>query len=98
MPIGKIRATEDYVRIEMRDPDIFIRGTLRTHDIGRVGFSKRIAGRVRKTGEWETQSFLVSRNEPDERAKKLFVQIKDQFRRAEIPLEATQNQMLDKMY
>lgn len=50
-----------YIRIRVRPPQAFKSGSFRTHDIGRKGHSKRIAGISRKTGKWQTQSFLVNK-------------------------------------
>jgi len=38
---------------------MFKKGSLRTQDIGRKGHSKRIAGRLKSTGRWSTQNFLI---------------------------------------
>jgi hypothetical protein len=65
--IRKIHATERYIRVRVRDPKDFIPGSFRTHDIGRKGHSKRIAGRLKSTGEWETQAWLISRKDLEER-------------------------------
>jgi hypothetical protein len=51
-----------YIRIRVRNPKKFQRGTFRTHDIGRRGHSKRIAGKL-KTGPWATQAFLVLKSD-----------------------------------
>jgi hypothetical protein len=51
-----------YVRIRVRNPRKFQRGSFRTHDIGRKGHSKRIAGKL-KTGPWATQAFLVLKSD-----------------------------------
>lgn len=48
-----------YLRIRQLDPKLFIKGSFRTHDIGRrKGGTKRIAGRLKKTGKWATQSYI----------------------------------------
>jgi len=52
--------TKRYARYRIRSPKLFKRGTFRTHDIGRIGHSKRIAG-ILKSGKWATQAILVSR-------------------------------------
>jgi len=59
----KIHRTRAYVRYRIKDPKLFRKGSFRTHDIGRVGHSKRIAGILKSTGEWETQAILISRED-----------------------------------
>jgi len=51
-----------YIRIRVRNPKSFKKGSFRTHDIGRKGHSKRIAGKLKK-GQWATQAFLVLKSE-----------------------------------
>ena len=68
---GKVHVTERFERHRIRDPNDFIEGSFRTHDIGKRGFSKRIAGRLKSTGEWATQSLLISRDEPPAMKKQL---------------------------
>lgn len=97
MPIGVPVATEKYVRIQMRDPINFRKDSFRTHDIGREGYSKRIAGIDKKTGDWKTQSWLISRKEPKKRAKELLKDIEYQFKRSGIPFRTNQRQVLRKM-
>jgi len=48
-----------YIRIRVRNPKSFKKGSFRTHDIGRKGHSKRIAGKLKQKGSWATQAFLV---------------------------------------
>lgn len=64
MTIGKAHMTKDYERWRVKSPSAFIPGSFRTHDFGRAGYSKRIAGRLRGTGKWATQSILISHREP----------------------------------
>jgi hypothetical protein len=52
-----------YHRIRVCDPKKFKAGSFRAHDIGRRGHSKRIAGRLKKSGKWATQAFLVSKTD-----------------------------------
>ena len=61
---GKVHYTENYERHRILEPRFFVRGSLRTHDIGRRGYSKRIAGRLKMNRRWATQSLLISRKEP----------------------------------
>lgn len=67
--------TEKYVRVRVRPPESFIKGSIRTHDIGRKGYSKRLAGRMKKTGKWATQEFLIARNEPLVVKKKILAEL-----------------------
>lgn len=53
--------TARYVRFRVRDPKRFIRGSFRTHDVGRVGSTKRIAGRLRRSGKWATQAIIIEK-------------------------------------
>ncbi len=74
--------TARYERWRIRHPNEFIKGSFRTHDIGRVGFSKRIAGRLKKTGKWATQSLLISHAEPPAMIQKLRAEARAMIRRA----------------
>jgi len=60
MTIGKVHLTKRYARYRMRNPGEFIHGSFRTQDIGRLGHTKRIAGRLKSTGRWATQAILVN--------------------------------------
>lgn len=51
------------VRVRLRDPKDFIPASFRLHDIGRPGKTRRIAGRLKSTGRWATQSFLFDRED-----------------------------------
>jgi len=77
----EIRRTEKYLRIGVRDTSDFFESSLRTHDIGKKGFSKRIAGRLKATGKWGTQSFLVSHDESPEMKMRFFVQANNYIRK-----------------
>jgi hypothetical protein len=70
----EIRVTDRYIRMGVRGSEDFQRGSLRTHDIGRKGFSKRIGGKLKRTGKWATQSFLVSHEETPETKERFFRQ------------------------
>jgi len=59
MPID---ISNNYVRIRVRSPRLFRKGTFRTHDIGRKGIDKRIAGILKRSNKWATQSYLISKN------------------------------------
>jgi len=63
MVVGRVHLTKRYARYRQIDPEKFIPGSFRTHDIGRPGHTKRIAGRLKSTGKWATQSMLVSRED-----------------------------------
>lgn len=71
-----------YVHIRVRSPRAFIRGSFRTHDIGRPEHSKRIAGRLKGSGKWATQAFLILKKEFNRTAvaKRLLKQIKARYR------------------
>jgi len=63
MVLGKVHMTGQYARIRVREPGSFIPGSFRTHDVGRKGHTKRIAGRLESTGDWATQSWLIPKKE-----------------------------------
>lgn len=62
--IKKPHVTAHYERWRIRSPKAFKAGSFRTHDIGRKGYSKRVAGKLSRTGKWATQSLLISHMEP----------------------------------
>lgn len=62
---GRVHLTTRFARYRVLSPRLFVTGSLRTQDVGRKGHSKRIAGRLKKSGKWATQSFLVSRKDYD---------------------------------
>lgn len=55
--------TKRFARYRIENPNKFIKSSLRTHDIGRKGHSKRIAGRLKSTGEWKTQAILIAKSD-----------------------------------
>ncbi len=67
-----------YVRIRIKSPKSFIWGSFRTHDIGRLGHSKRIAVRLKRTRKWATQTYLIPKKEygRTKQAKRLMSQIR----------------------
>ena len=65
MVIGKVHLTKNYARYRLVNPEKFVRGSLRTHDVGRKGHTKRIAGRLKTSGKWETQAILIARKDYD---------------------------------
>lgn len=69
--IKKPHMTANYERWRIRSPKAFKAGSFRTHDIGRKGYSKRVAGRLSRTGKWATQSLLISRSESPRMVEKL---------------------------
>ncbi|MCJ7768019.1 hypothetical protein MUP79_06480 [Candidatus Bathyarchaeota archaeon] len=76
-----------YLRVRVRSPSVFRKGTLRTQDIGRAGHSKRIAGQLKRTGKWATQNFMIRKSDLkrlDTKAKTLLSKIKAQYPRAKI--------------
>lgn len=81
MPYAKSK----YLRIRVRNPSSFIKGSFRTHDIGRKGHSKRIAGRLKRTGQWATQNYLIKKADLGTlKGRKFVSQIKARNRRAKI--------------
>jgi len=67
----EVEMTEDFERHRVADPEMCMAGSFRTQDIGRPGYSKRVACINVKTGKWMTQSFLVAHVEHPEMKKKL---------------------------
>ena len=59
-----VRVTEKYIHFPIRETGEFRKGSFRTDDIGKKGFSKRVAGKLKGTGKWATQKYLISREEP----------------------------------
>jgi len=56
----EVLKTKRYVRYRLHSPKKF--KEFRTHDIGRKGHSKRIAGKT-KSGKWLTQAILISKSD-----------------------------------
>lgn len=67
----KVHKTRRYERHRIRSPKQFKKGSFRTHDIGRKGYSKRIAGRLKSNDKWATQSLLVSHKESPKMKREL---------------------------
>ena len=82
--IGKAHMTRRFERHRIRNPDEFIKGSFRTQDIGKKGLSKRIAGRLKKTGRWATQSILISRQEPVSMKRRLRKSAKELIERRKL--------------
>jgi hypothetical protein len=66
-----VEYTEKFERHRIIDPSYIKKSSFRTHDIGKKGFSKRIAGQLKGTNKWVTQSLLISVDEPQTMKKKL---------------------------
>ena len=50
------------LRIRIKSPSSFFSGSFRTHDVGERGKLMRIAGKLKKTGKWATQSWVLQLN------------------------------------
>lgn len=59
----KYHSRSMYHRIRVADPKKFVKGSFRTHDIGRKGHSKRIGGKLKSTGKWATQAYLITKED-----------------------------------
>jgi hypothetical protein len=70
--IGKVHLTKQYARYRLRDPREF--SAFRTKDVGRVGHTKIVVGKLRKGGQWVTQSILVNRNDYEKGLRVAFTQ------------------------
>lgn len=69
--------TGRYVRVRVKSPKSFKPKSFRTHDIGRAGHSKRVAGKLKKSGRWGTQAYLIPKKEFDKPSgQRLMKQIK----------------------
>lgn len=76
-----------YYHIRVKPKGEFDPETFRTHDIGRKGHSKRIAGKFKKTGKWGTQKYLISRADfvkGDLATLKLVTTIHEKFPKAKL--------------
>jgi len=63
--------SEKYERITVRSLKDFVDGSFRTVDIGPPGYSKLIRGRLKKTGDWATVTYLISREIREETKERL---------------------------
>ena len=79
---GVVKKRGKYERWSIRSKAQFIASSLRTHDIGRPGRSKRLAGRLKKTGKWATKTMLIGVKEPPGMKAKLRKQAKAMIRRS----------------
>jgi hypothetical protein len=59
----KITETKDYIRLWVKASGLFRKGSTRTDDIGKEGFTKRLSGRLKSTGRWETQAFIFNKKD-----------------------------------
>ena len=59
----KPHLTKRFARYRIKSPSLFIKSSFRTQDIGKPDHSLRIAGRLKKTGNWATQAVLISRKD-----------------------------------
>ncbi len=66
----RVHITKQFERHRIRDPSEFKKGSFRTPEYGKTGFSKRITGQLKRNG-WATQSLLISHKEPMSRKRKL---------------------------
>lgn len=95
MVVGRPHMTEQYERWRIREPRLFreftyiprgkrtrVKAKFLTHDIGRTGFSKRISGKLKKSGKWAIQSLLISHDEPPAMKKQLRKSAKEMIWRA----------------
>jgi hypothetical protein len=67
----RVDYTANFERHRIADPHICHAGSFRTQDIGRTGYSKRIACVRASTGKWITQSLLIHNDEPLAMKRKL---------------------------
>jgi len=58
-----VRRGRGYISVVVRPIEDFDPKSFRRHDIGRKGHTFRLAGKLKKTGEWATHSFQFK---PDE--------------------------------
>lgn len=57
-----IDITKNYIRYRIRNPKLFISGSLRTMDIGKPGYHKMIRGVLKRSNKWATQSIIVEKD------------------------------------
>ena len=67
----RIDITKNFERHRIAEPSLCIPDSFRTQDIGRPGYSQRVACRSKRTGKWITQSLLISHSEPIEMKRRL---------------------------
>lgn len=59
--IHKVHLTKQYARYRLKDPKKF--SAFRIKDVGRIGHTKIIVGKLKRSGKWVTQSILVNRKD-----------------------------------
>lgn len=57
----KLTGKGDYYHVRRLDPKFFKK--FRTHDVGRPSHTKRRAGVLKRTGKWDTQGYLFSKQD-----------------------------------
>jgi len=67
----RVDTTANFERHRIVEPSACVPNSFRTQDIGRPGFSKRIACISKKTKKWITQSLLIAHAEPREMKRRL---------------------------
>lgn len=67
----KVHITKRFERHRIVSPSVCIPGTFRYHDIGRAGYSARVACIRKRDKKWITQAILIDHREPPEMKKKL---------------------------
>lgn len=71
----QVEKTTNFVRIRLRNPSEFKKGTFRQTDVGRdvrlhkIDYTGRIAGKLKSNDKWATQSYLVARYHPTGKAR-----------------------------
>ena len=53
-----VEITKNYLRIRMKQPSLFLKGSFRTQDVGKAGGTKRIAAKLKKTRQFTTQGWI----------------------------------------
>jgi len=71
----KVHTTERYVRVRLQDPKKYLK--IKLHDVGREGYSKRVAGYNSKTGKWETQAWIFEKDKllKDKKMQQLYKEV-----------------------
>lgn len=59
----KITETKNFIRLRIKDPGRFTKGSLRTTDPGRVGFTKVVIGRPKGKRKTATQAILFNKKD-----------------------------------
>ena len=81
----KVTETENNFRVRIRDPRDFQKGSFRTLDTGRAGFTKRVIGRLKGERTTTTQAVLFDKGDfGRERARKFAVSLSRNMERIEV--------------